>query len=71
MPLPARGDRLAGRLDVPDGTPRAVVLVAHCFGEGPAAVQFARCFSERGMAVLSLDSAAAGTADGAVSSPDA
>src|SRR5260370_1699707 len=54
----ARGDRLAGRLDMPDGKPRAVVLVAHCFGDGnagPVTAQFARGFTELGMAVLSLD----------------
>jgi len=54
----ARGDRLAGWLDLPDGEPRAVVLVAHCFGDGDAgtaAAQFARGFTELGMAVLSLD----------------
>ena len=54
----ARGDRLAGRLDLPDGKPRAVVLVAHCFSGGNAglaAAQIARSFSELNMAVLSLD----------------
>ena len=54
----ARGDQLAGRLDLPDGTPRAVALVAHCLSggnEGPAAAQIARSFNELGMAVLSLD----------------
>ena len=54
----ARGDRLAGRLDLPDGKPRAVVMVAHCFSGGNAglaAAQFARTFNELGMAVLSLD----------------
>ena len=54
----ARGDRLAGRLDLPDGKPRAVVLVAHCFSggnTGPAAAQLARSFNELSMAVLSLD----------------
>src|SRR5260370_7773449 len=53
----ARGDRLAGRLDIPDGKLRAVVLVAHCFGDanaGPVTARFARGFSELGMAVLSL-----------------
>jgi len=62
----ARGDRLAGRLDVPDGTPRAVALLAHCLGggnEGPAAAAFARCFTEQGMAVLSVDCAALGAGD--------
>jgi predicted alpha/beta-hydrolase family hydrolase len=54
----ARDDQLAGRLDLPDGKPRAVVLVAHCLSggnEGPAAAQIARSFHERGMAVLSVD----------------
>jgi alpha/beta superfamily hydrolase len=58
----ARGDRLAGRLDLPDGKPRAVVLVAHCFSGGNAglaAAQIARSFSELNMAVLSLDFARA------------
>jgi putative redox protein len=53
-----RGDRLAGRLDLPDGKPRAVVLIAHCFSGGNAgfaAAQIARSFSELGMAVISLD----------------
>jgi uncharacterized OsmC-like protein/pimeloyl-ACP methyl ester carboxylesterase len=54
----ARGDRLPGRLDQPDGKPRAVVLVAHCFSGGNAglaAAQMARSFNELNMAVLSLD----------------
>jgi uncharacterized OsmC-like protein/alpha/beta superfamily hydrolase len=54
----AREDQLTGRLDLPDGKPRAVVLVAHCLGggnEGPAAAQIARSFHERDMAVLSVD----------------
>jgi putative redox protein len=62
----ARGDRLAGRLDLPDGKPRAAVLVAHCFSggnAGPAAAQIARSFNELGMAVLSLDFARASHAD--------
>lgn len=52
------GDRLAGRLDLPDGKPRGVVLVAHCFSGGNAglaAAQIARSFSKLSMAVLSLD----------------
>jgi uncharacterized OsmC-like protein/alpha-beta hydrolase superfamily lysophospholipase len=54
----ARGDRLVGRLDLPDQKPQAVVLVGHCFSggnAGVAAAQFARSFSELGVAVLSLD----------------
>jgi uncharacterized OsmC-like protein/alpha/beta superfamily hydrolase len=56
-----RGDRLAGRLDLPDGKPRAVVLVAHRFSggnAGVAAAELARSFTELGLAVLSLDFAA-------------
>jgi uncharacterized OsmC-like protein/predicted alpha/beta hydrolase family esterase len=58
----ARGDRLTGRLDLPDGKPRAAVLVAHCFSGGNAglaATQIARKFSELHAAVLSLDFARA------------
>ena len=54
----AREDQLTGRLDLPDGKPRAVVLVAHGLSggnEGPAAAQIARSFNERGLAVLSVD----------------
>jgi uncharacterized OsmC-like protein/alpha/beta superfamily hydrolase len=56
-----RGDRLAGRLDLPDGKPRAVALVAHRFSggnAGVAAAELARSFTELGLAVLSLDFAA-------------
>src|ERR1700749_3711756 len=59
----ARGQRLAGRLDLPGGKPRAVVLVAHCFGggdAGAAADQVALSFTGQGMAVLSLDFARSG-----------
>ena len=62
----ARGQRLAGRLDLPGGKPRAVVLVAHCFGggnAGPAADQVARSFTGQEMAVLSLDFARSGRTD--------
>jgi uncharacterized OsmC-like protein/alpha-beta hydrolase superfamily lysophospholipase len=61
-----RGQELAGRLDLPDGKPRAVVLVAHCFGNGnagAAADQMARSFTGQGMAVLSLDFARSGRTD--------
>src|ERR1700685_3433726 len=53
-----RGDRLAGRLDLPDGKPRAVVLIAHRFSGGNAGVAAPKCarsFTELGMAGLSLD----------------
>jgi putative redox protein len=62
----ARGQRLAGRLDLPGGKPRAVVLVAHCFGggdAGAAADQVALSFTGQGMAVLSLDFARSGHTD--------
>src|ERR1700749_2768699 len=53
----ARGQRLAGRLDLPGGKPRAVVLVAHCFGggdRGAAADRGALSFTGQGIAVLRL-----------------
>ena len=62
----ARGDQLDGRLDLPDGKPRAVVLVAHCLSGGNAglaAAQIARGFNGLDMAVLSLDFAPARRAD--------
>lgn len=62
----ARGQRLAGRLDLPGGKPRAVVLVAHCFGggdAGAAADQVALRFTGQGMAVLSLDFTRSGHTD--------
>jgi uncharacterized protein len=62
----ARGQELAGRLDLPDGKPRAVVLIAHCFGNGnvgAAADQVARSFTGQGMAVLSLDFGRPGHSD--------
>ena len=67
------GDRLAGRLDLPDGKPRAAVLVAHCFNggnAGPAVTQIARSFNELGLAVLSLDLAHAPHADEKPASAD-
>ena len=57
-----RGDQLAARLNLPNGKPSGVVLIAHCFNGGnadPAAAEIARGFGELGMAVLSLNFAGA------------
>ena len=53
----ARGDQLVTRLDMPDGDPRAVALMAHQFSggnAGPAVSCIARSFNEQSVAVLSL-----------------
>lgn len=53
-----RGETLAGVLDLPEGTPRAFALYAHCFTCGKdvlAAVRIARALSARGIAVLRFD----------------
>ena len=53
----SRGDQLVARLDMPDGDPRAVALMAHQFSggnAGPAVSCIARSFNEQSVAVLSL-----------------
>jgi alpha-beta hydrolase superfamily lysophospholipase len=58
-----RGDRLA----LPDGTPRAVALFAHCFkasDDGLAAAEIAHGLTELGIAVLQIDFAGLGQASG-------
>ena len=54
----AGGDQLAGRLDLPEGTPRAYALFAHCFTctkEALAAARIARSLAEQGIATLRFD----------------
>lgn len=69
--LDDRGRRVAGWLDLPVGPPAAHAILAHCFDcapRSPAAVQFARALSGRGIGVLRFDftglQAAAAEADG-------
>jgi len=52
------GHRLAGRLDTPDGPPRAWAVFAHCFTcskDSKAAAYIARALAEAGFGVLRFD----------------
>ncbi|MEQ9448932.1 MAG: alpha/beta fold hydrolase, partial [Rhodospirillaceae bacterium] len=61
------GNRLAARLDRPEGTPRAVALFAHCFTCSKdifAASRVAKRLTERGFAVLRFDFTGLGASEG-------
>lgn len=61
------GSTLAGRLDLPDGQPRATALFAHCFTCGKdvrAASRIARALTDQGFAVLRFDFTGLGESDG-------
>jgi len=61
------GDRLAARLDRPDGTPHAFALFAHCFTcskDLPATSRIARGLARRGIAVLRFDFTGLGHSEG-------
>lgn len=61
------GDRLAARLDRPDGPLRATALFAHCFTCGKdvaAARRIAAALAARGVAVLRFDFTGLGHSDG-------
>jgi uncharacterized OsmC-like protein/alpha-beta hydrolase superfamily lysophospholipase len=63
----AAGDRLAARLDRPEGEPRACALFAHCFTcskDTFAASRISRGLAERGMAVLRFDFTGLGGSEG-------
>jgi len=63
----ATGANLAGRLERPDGSPRAYALFAHCFTCGKdakAAVRISRALAERGIAVLRFDFTGLGESEG-------
>ncbi len=62
-----RGERLAALLDLPDGTPRAYALFAHCFTCGKdvlAASRIAQGLTRLGIAVLRFDFTGLGASDG-------
>lgn len=62
-----RGYRLAGRLELPDGSPRGWAILAHCFTCGRdslAATRLARALAGRGVGVLRFDFAGLGTSGG-------
>jgi len=63
----ARGDRLAARLDLPDGSPLAYALFAHCFTCGKdihAASRIAAALARLGIATLRFDFTGLGGSDG-------
>lgn len=58
---------LAGRLDLPDGEPRATALFAHCFTCGKdvkAASRIARALTAQGFAVMRFDFTGLGESEG-------
>ncbi|CCE03736.1 bifunctional alpha/beta hydrolase/OsmC family protein [Bradyrhizobium sp. STM 3809] len=63
----ASGDRLSAALDLPDGTPRAYALFAHCFSCGKdthAARRIAMALTAHGIAVLRFDFTGLGSSEG-------
>ncbi|MEL7453108.1 MAG: alpha/beta fold hydrolase, partial [Pseudomonadota bacterium] len=63
----ARGQRLAGRLDLPVGKPRGMALFAHCFScskDIAAAREIARHLASQGFGVLRFDFTGLGASGG-------
>lgn len=63
----AEGQRLAARIDVPDGPVRAYALFAHCFTCGKdifAASRIAQTLTEHGIGVLRFDFTGLGASEG-------
>jgi putative redox protein len=63
----AEGQRLAARIDVPDGPVRAFALFAHCFTCGKdifAASRIAQTLTEHGIGVLRFDFTGLGASEG-------
>jgi putative redox protein len=63
----AEGQRLAARIDAPDGPIRAYALFAHCFTCGKdifAASRIARSLTEHGIGVLRFDFTGLGASEG-------
>jgi putative redox protein len=63
----AKGEKLAAILDLPDGTPRATALFAHCFTCGKnvvAASRIADALTALGIAVLRFDFTGIGSSEG-------
>ncbi len=63
----ALGERLAARLELPDGEPRAFALFAHCFTcskDLKAVVRISRALAERGVGVFRFDFTGLGESEG-------
>jgi putative redox protein len=63
----SQGDRLAARLELPAGTPRAYAIFAHCFScskDIHAGSRIARRLAARGIAVLRFDFTGLGQSEG-------
>jgi putative redox protein len=63
----AQGQRLSGRLDLPDGAAAAHAVLAHCFTCGKnavVAVRIARALAARGIGVLRFDFTGLGQSSG-------
>ena len=63
----AHGTELAGRLDLPEGTPIATALFAHCFTctkDSHAARRISEELTGAGFAVLRFDFTGLGSSDG-------
>ena len=64
-----RGYRLAGRLELPDGSPQGWAILAHCFTrskDSPTATRMARALAARGIGVLRFDFAGRGNSGGSL-----
>jgi putative redox protein len=67
------GDRLAARLDLPDGEPLAFALFAHCFTcskDLAAATRISRALADRGFGVLRFDFTGLGSSEGEFANTD-
>ena len=61
------GQMLAGRLELPDGSPQTAAIFAHCFTcskNVKAASRISRALAERGIAVLRFDFTGLGNSEG-------
>ena len=62
-----QGQRLSGRLDLPDGAAATYAVLAHCFTYGKnsvASVRIARALAARGIGVLRFDFTGLGQSEG-------
>lgn len=71
--FPGSSGDLAGKLEMPNGTPRAWALFAHCFTCGKdniAASRISRALASRGIAVLRIDFTGLGESEGEFAATD-